>query len=1030
MHRFSLKTKIATVVSVLFLVIFASGAFLFEQTFEEHYKRSIAEQQFELVAKTARDIDTQIREAQSVLVGVSKLIPTDDINNYFAMQKHLEKIVDSRFFLINYFDNGILLYSKAGRVIGEVPYSHERYGKDFSQREYLQYTVKTRIPYISKPYRSTKPPYDPVVMFTAPVFDKNHELVAVLGGAVSLAKDTTLGGIAKINIGKTGYMYLYNSDRTMIVHPDKRLILEDAAPRGTNRLFDRALYEWFEGSGETNTASGQPVLGTFKRFQKTDWILAAHYPLKEAYEPLFKARWYIVGYTALGIALSILIILIVMRKNLSPLSELASKAENIGRDEEHLRSVNVDAGGEIGALAFSFNEMLKRLSDRENSLKTTLEDFKEREARISSIVNTTVEGITTINEQGLIESFNPAAEHIFGYNADEVIGRNISILMPEPYRSEHDHHIQTYLKDGTSKVLGTVLEITGIRKNGSTFPIELSVSEADLGNRRIFTGILRDITERKKTEEELQKLHRAVEHSSAVVIITDTAGAIEYVNPKFTQVTGYERSEISGKTPGVLKSGETSPETYRDLWNTITSGEEWQGIFHNRKKNGEFYWASASISPLKDASGSITHFVGIQEDITAIKLFEQELQKAKEAAESANQAKSDFLASMSHEIRTPMNAIIGMAELLIETTLNEEQKKYVETSRNAGESLLNIINDILDISKIEAGYLDLEATEFNLRELLDKARDIMTIRSREKGIGLVCHVPQEVPVSLIGDPGRLRQIILNLIGNAIKFTETGEVVLGSSVIEADATTVLIQFSISDTGIGIPEDKVDKIFEKFTQADSSTTRKYGGTGLGLAISKRLVELMGGNIWVTSAVGVGSTFYFTAKFQLQTEGAQYTPPLQYAGPPEPAKPLPGNFKPLHILLVDDSEDNRLLILSFLKKTPFTIDIADNGSAAVEKFKGSNYDIVLMDIQMPVMDGYEATREMRRWEQVCHLEPTPVLALTAYALQEEIRKSHDAGCNGHLTKPIKKAKLLEAILTYAKDPSVNDPGSDEKG
>ena len=243
MHRFSLKTKIATVVSVLFLVIFASGALLFEQTFEEHYKRSIAEQQFELVAKTARDIDTQIEQAQRVLVGVSKLIPIYDLNDYFAMQKHLEKIVDSRFFLQTYFDNGILLYSKAGRVIGEVPYSPERYGKDFSQREYLQYTFRTRVPYISKPYRSTKPPYDPVVMFTAPVFDRNREIVAVLGGAVSLTKDTTLGGIARVKVGKTGYMYLYNSDRTMIVHPNKKLILQDAAPRGTNTLFDRALYE-------------------------------------------------------------------------------------------------------------------------------------------------------------------------------------------------------------------------------------------------------------------------------------------------------------------------------------------------------------------------------------------------------------------------------------------------------------------------------------------------------------------------------------------------------------------------------------------------------------------------------------------------------------------------------------------------------------------------------------------------------------------------------------------------------------------
>jgi PAS domain S-box-containing protein len=1018
---FSLKTKMATVVSVLFLFIFAAGAIMFENTFEEHYKKTIAEQQFELVSKMVRDIDIQIREAHKILVSVSKIIPTSDLHDYLAMQKHLEKIVGTRFFIKTFFDDGILLYSRTGRVIGEVPYSQERYGKDFSHREYFQYTVRTKIPYISKPFRSVKPPYDPIVVFTAPVFNGKNELVAVLCGAASLTKDTVLGGIANIKIGKTGYMYLYNADRTIIVHPDKTRILQNDVPPGANRLFDKAINEWFEGSGETVTSRGLHVIGTFKRFQNTNWILAANYPIKEAYAPILKARWYMAGYTALGIFLSILIILIVMRRNLSPLSDLASQAEAIGRAEEHLESVNVETGGEIGALALSFNEMLKRLHEREASLKRTLEDLKEREARISSIVNTTVDGIITIDEESIIESFNQAAEKIFGYTADEVKGKNVSILMPEPHRSGHDRYVETYLASGRSKVLGTSKEVLGRRKNGTMFPIELSVSKADLGNRRIFTGILRDITERKKAEEELQKLYNAVEHSSAVVIITDTQGNIEYVNPKFVQVTGYEKTEVLGEKPRILKSGETLPETYKELWNTITSGVEWQGIFHNKKKNGEFYWAAASISPLKDTNGMITHFVGIQEDITAIKLFEQELQKAKEAAESANQAKSDFLAGMSHEIRTPMNAIIGMAELMMETPLSDEQKRYAETLIHAGENLLNIINDILDISKIEAGYLELESTAFDLQELLDKACAIMAIRARDKGIGLACNVLPDVPVHLIGDPGRLRQIVLNLLGNAIKFTDSGGVVLEVNKETSDKTTLL--FSIRDTGIGIPEDKVNRIFEKFTQADSSTTRRYGGTGLGLTISKRLVELMGGRIWVASTVGVGSTFYFTAGFQLQKEKPQ-TEPVPVTAVPELTAP-----RSLRILLVDDSEDNRLLILSFLKRTPFVIDIADNGSDAVEKYKTAAYDLVLMDIQMPVMDGYTATKTIREWERSNKRDPTPVLALTAYALQEEIRKSYDAGCNGHLTKPIKKNDLLYAIAAYAKKPQAQNQKTTEK-
>jgi PAS domain S-box-containing protein len=893
MRGFSLKTKMATVVSVLFLIIFAAGAFMFERVFEEHFKKTIADQQFELVSKIAYDVDLSIHEALKVLIDVSKLIPTTEINSYPATQKHLEKITETRFFLKGYFDHGIVLYSKTGRVIGQIPYSPERSGKDFSDREYFQYTMRTRGPYISKPFKSIKAPYDPIVMFSVPVFGKDGEIAAVLGGAVSLLKDVTFGGIAGIRIGRTGYLYLFNTDRTIIVHPDKTRILKQDLPRGANRLFDAAIENWFEGSGETRSSKDVPGIATFKRFRNTDWILAAHYPIRDAYAPIYRERWYIVAYTAIGIALCVLIILIVMRRNLSPLSELASQAEGIGRTEDPLGAVHVDAGGEIGALASSFNAMLERLADREASLKETM--------------------------------------------------------------------------------------------------------------------------------EELRKLHNAVEHSSAVVVITDSQGNIEYVNPKFVEVTGYERSEVSGKTPRILKSGELPREVYDRLWATITTGEEWQGVFHNRKKNGELYWAAASISPLKDATGNITHFVGVQEDITAVKLFEQELKSAKEAAETANQAKSDFLASMSHEIRTPMNAIIGMAELLLEGPLDEEQRRYVTTLCNAGDNLLNIINDILDISKIEAGYLELHETVFDVRELVDAVCDTMAIRVREKGITLDCRIGADVPGRLMGDAGRLRQVLLNLVGNAVKFTEEGGITITVERDGASGANTVLAFSISDTGIGIPEDKIPQIFEKFTQADSSTTRKYGGTGLGLTISRRLVELMGGRIWVTSTVGTGSTFCFTT---LLAPAADYA---DTSAPKEDTLAAPGvipETRSLAILLVDDSEDNRLLIQSFLKNTPFKVDAARDGREAVDMFTASAYDIVLMDIQMPVMDGYEATRQIRQWELSRGRRATPILALTAYALEEEIRKSYEAGCVGHLTKPVSKSALIEAIKAHAKDiPAVEE-------
>ena len=617
---------------------------------------------------------------------------------------------------------------------------------------------------------------------------------------------------------------------------------------------------------------------------------------------------------------------------------------------------------------------------------------------------------------------------LFGRSREDIIGS-----ADEAY---FDAATAKQLRQNDSRVLEggervEVEEINGSSSSGeirSFLSVKLPLRRED-GSIYALCGISTDITERKSAEERLRMLSTAVEQNPGSIVLTDLDARILYVNAAFERISGYPFEEVRGKNPSLMKSGETSPEVFRQMWQSLSRGDTWRGELTNRRKNGEIYIESAMISPVRRADGSISHYLGIKRDITEEARTEQELARhrhqleslvdartrelalAKDAAESASRAKSAFLANMSHEIRTPLNAVLGMAHIMRREGANPQQTEQLDKIDSAAQHLLSVINDILDLSKIEAEKFLLEDSEFALAGVVSGVASMLHDKASTKGLRLEVNT-ESLPSLVRGDATRFTQALLNLASNAVKFTEAGSVVLGVRIVERRDGRLKIRAEVCDSGVGVPPEMLPKLFGAFEQGDASNTRKYGGTGLGLAITRRLAELMGGEAGAASTLGVGSTFWFTAWLGVGGSIHASRPAPLELGHADAV--LRRDFAGARVLLVEDEPVNQEVARLFLTDVGLDVAIAGNGVVAVDMLLASSFDLILMDMQMPEMDGLEATGRIR---QIPGREHIPIVAMTANAFAEDRARCIAAGMDDFLSKPVEPEKLFSTILKWLK-------------
>jgi PAS domain S-box-containing protein len=632
--------------------------------------------------------------------------------------------------------------------------------------------------------------------------------------------------------------------------------------------------------------------------------------------------------------------------------------------------------------------------------------LKQSEERNRIIMNSSLNAIVTIDITGKITFWNNQAETIFGWRKEEVLGKTLNeTIIPKRHKKGHEEGLRYYKKTGKGPVLNKQIELPAINKKGHEFPVEISIIPLEQNGEVFFCSFIQDISERKKVETKLkfqeEKYRNIIANMNLGLIEVDNNEIIQYANQSFANISGFEIDELIGLNPSktfVLGKNIEEMNAKNKLHEKGISDVYQMPV---KNKRGELRWWAIGGAPNYDDKGNLVGSIGIHLDVTEQKQMEVELENEKIKAQQASKAKEIFLANMSHEIRTPLNGIIGFLRELERQQLTDLQKKYVENSTVASKHLLSIINNILDISKIEAGEMSLEEEDFIFKDVINNVVAVLEPLAKKKGLKLISQISKDIDTVLKGDCLRLEQVLFNLVGNSLKFTTKGKIFLKCEIIKDTKVFQRLQISVVDTGIGMEQSFADIIFNKFSQEDKAITRKFGGTGLGMTITKELIQLMKGEIKVQSEKGLGTTISFIVNFEKgdinNIKKVQDEINVDISG--------------INVLLVEDNMINRMVAINSLHYFNCIVTEATNGLEAIDILKNKNFDIILMDVQMPEMDGIEATIKIREELKL----QTPIIALTANAFKSEVEKCKNAGMDDYITKPFEEFDLVETISRF---------------